>query len=88
MVGVTSIVCSYLHMVYSADSVAATVGYYVAIVIPPVIVGVALGLVGVSVINRLTIKNIKTYWSTPATGIITSLIPVLFVLFLMPLLGH
>jgi len=78
-----SAVLSYIHMIYTADKVAAAVGYFVSLGILPLFIGGAIGCVGVNLLANGMSKGIKTMWWIPAIGSLSAILPVAYVLWRM-----
>jgi len=85
---ITSFVISYYHALYTGDTVADYVGYFVSMAIVPSFFGGAIGYSALLIINTDVNKNIKKYLWLPAIGVVTSLVPTLIFIIGMSLPNH
>lgn len=85
---IASVISSYCYMVNFADSVASVAGYFLSLVIFPFMVGALIGTAGMTIIGKNIFSEIKAYWWMPAIGAITSLVPVIYVLWAISQPNH
>jgi flagellar motor component MotA len=76
---VLSALLAHLHMIYTADRVAATLGYVVALAFVPIVVGAAIGFAG-AFMQRDATGRLKSLWRLPVVGMIAAVLPIIWVL--------
>lgn len=83
-----SAIITHFYMVYTADSVASIVGYFVSLAVLPVVIGGVIGCAGTSVLDKDIFNGIKTFWWIPVVGSIASLLPILNTIWAMAQPNH
>lgn len=83
-----SIIFSFYHLMYWADSVAKYSNYFISLGILPAFVGISLGCIGAMLLEKSIIKGIKNNLKIKALALVATLAPVVYVLGIMQFSTH
>ena len=83
-----SFACTSYHMMYTADTVANFLGYFISLAVLPALVGGIIGMTGIYALRKRVTGNIYEFWWLPTIGAVTSLILVGYVVLVMSMTEH